>query len=134
MDQGATGRVSMIETVDARVMLTRDDLLTNAELIESRVGDPEAELARLLLVRRFIAASFELTRALRAQTQCALVNHFGTAGTRSLTEATDVLYEALAEYALRCREVASEARKSWQDGAPEDWPPEGAVGFGGSKR
>ena len=120
----------MIETVDARVMLSRDDLLRNARLIEMRASDADAELARLVLVRRFIAASFELTRTLRAQTQCALVNHFGTAGTRSLEEATEALYEALAEYAMRCREVAAEARRSEEDVPATTWASERAVGVG----
>lgn len=109
----------MIETVDARVIVARDDLLTNARLVESRAADPDAELARLVLVRRFIAASFELTRTLRAQTQCALVNHCGTAGTHSLEETTEALYDALAEYALRCRQVAAEATRA---GAGEPSP------------
>ncbi len=100
----------MIETVDPRVLLSRDDLLTNARLIEARAEDSDSELARLLLVRRFIAASFELIRSLHAQTRCALVNHCGTMGTNSLQEATETLFNALTEYALRCREVAMEAR------------------------
>ncbi len=99
----------MRSMAEARVTIARDDLVTNARLIETRASDPDAELARLMLVRRFIAASFELTRTLRTQTQCALVNHYGTAGTRSLEEATEALYDALAEYAARCREVAAEA-------------------------
>ncbi len=99
----------MTGSVEARVTIARDDLVRNARLIEARASDPDAELARLMLVRRFIAASFELTRTLRTQTQCALVNHCGTAGMRSLAEATEALYDALAEYAARCREVAAEA-------------------------
>ena len=102
----------MIETMDARVLLSREDLLTNAQLIELRASDPESERTRLVLARRFIAASFELTRALRAHTQCALVNHAGTAGTQSLEEAMEALFCRLSEYALRCREVAAEARKT----------------------
>ena len=111
----------MIETVDGRVVVSRDDLVTNARLIETRLQDPGAELTRLLLVRRFIAASFELTRTLRAQTQCALVNHTGSTGMRSVEEATGALYEALAEYAARCREVASEARRTLEQAPTADW-------------
>ena len=119
----------MIESVDARVLVSRDDLLTNARLIEARASDPESELERLLLVRRFIAASFELTRSLRAQTECALVNHCGTTGSRSLAEATEVLYAALAEYGLRCREVALEARQSGNGDCPR-WEMNGLAVYG----
>ena len=105
----------MIETTEVRVLVTHDDLVCNARLIERREPNADAELRRLLLVRRFIAASFDLTRALRAQTECALVNHCGTAGTHSLEEATEVLFGALEEYALRCREVAIGGRTSEQE-------------------
>lgn len=108
----------MIESVDARVLVSHHDLLTDARLIEARAGDPESELERLLIVRRFIAASFELTRSLQAYTECALVNHCGTTGTRSLAEATEVLFAALSDYGMRCREVAMEARRSgYEDGS-----------------
>lgn len=120
----------MIETIDPRVMLTRQDLLTNARLIETRVEDPDTELARLVLVRRFIAASFELTRTLRAHAQCALVNHCGTTASGSLEEATDALFSALSEYALRCREVAAEARAGWSGASCAPWTPEPAIGLG----
>ncbi len=102
----------MIENAEAQVLLTRADLLTNAQVIEARAGDQEGELTRLLRVRRFIAASLELTRCLHAQTECALVNHCGTMGTRSLEEATELLYRALAEYARQCRALAIACRKS----------------------
>lgn len=114
----------MIEGARARVLVARDDLLANASLIERREQDADAELTRLLLVRRFIAASFELSRALRAQTECALVNHCGTAGTRSLQEASELLYGAFEEYALRCREVAVGARTA--DEAPDSRSWEGS--------
>ncbi len=100
----------MSESDGARVSISRDDLLAAARLMELRAADEEAELDRLLLVRRLIAASFELTRTLRAQTECALVNHCGTPGTRSLEEATESLFRALADYAQRNREVAAAAR------------------------
>jgi len=119
----------MIGIVDAPVTLRREDLLANARLIELRASDPEEELARLVQVRRFIAASFDLTRTLRAQTQCALVNHYGTAGTRSVEQATEALYAALAEYAVRCREVAAEARRAVLSSRTR--PAERAVAAGG---
>lgn len=102
----------MIDSVDARVLISREELLTNARMIEARGREEGAELARLLQVRRFIAASFELTRSLHAQTQCAVVNHCGTIGTSSLEEATETLFGALVEYAAQCRALAIEARKS----------------------
>ncbi len=101
----------MIEAQGARVVLSRADLLAAAEHIEARAGDAEEELERLILVRRLVAASFELSRTLRAQTQCALVNHCGTPGSRSLREATDYLWEALMTYAQKCREVAGQAQR-----------------------
>lgn len=100
----------MIEAQGARVVLSRGDLLAAAEHIEARADDAEDELARLIVVRRLVAASFELSRTLRAQTQCALVNHCGTPASRSLREATEHLWEALASYAQRCREVAGQAQ------------------------
>lgn len=117
----------MIESVEARVLLSRSDLLTNARMIDKRESDPDAELARLLRVRRFIAASLELTRCLRAQTQAALVNHCGTAGTRGLAEATYVLFNALAEYALRARELAAAAGASGVEADGSHWEPEGTL-------
>ncbi len=100
----------MIDEENARISISREDLMTAARLMEQRAADAETELDRLLLVRRLIAASFELTRTLRAQTQCALVNHCGSTGTRNLEEATETLFGALADYAARCREVAAGAR------------------------
>ena len=111
----------MIDEENARISISREDLLTAARLMEQRAADAETELDRLLLVRRLIAASFELTRTLRAQTQCALVNHTGSTGMRSVEEATGALYEALAEYAARCREVASEARRTLEQAPTADW-------------
>ncbi len=99
----------MIEAPGARVVLSRDDLLAAADHIEARASDAEDELARLIQVRRLVAASFELSRALRMQTQCALVNHCGPLESRSLREATEHLWEALATYARQCREVAGQA-------------------------
>lgn len=99
----------MIEAPGERVVLTRDDLLAAADHIEARASNAEDELARLIVVRRLVAASFELSRALRMQTQCALVNHCGTPESRSLHEATEHLWEALATYARQCREVAGQA-------------------------
>lgn len=116
----------MIEGVDQRVLISREDLLTSARLVESRDPDPETELQRLLLVRRFIAASFELSRLIRAQTNCALVNHCGTAGTASLEQATERMYTALEEFAQRCREVAVGGRTSAGSGR-SSWQPERAV-------
>ncbi len=123
----------MIETMDARVIVSREDLLTTARLVESRAEEADVELARLVLVRRFIAASFELTRTLRTQTQCALVNHYGTAGTCSLEETTEALFDALAEYASRCREVAAEARRAG-GGEPSPRTRDLAVGLAGAGR
>ena len=100
----------MIEAQGARVVLSRDDLLAAAEHIEARANDAEDELARLIVVRRLVAASFELNRALRMQTQCALVNHCGTPGSRSLREATEYLWDALAAYVQKCGEVAGQAQ------------------------
>ncbi len=100
----------MIEAQGARVVLSRADLLAAAEHIEARADDAEDELARLIAVRRLVAASFELSRTLRAQTQCALVNHCGAPRSRSLREATEHLWEALAAYAQNCRDVAGQAQ------------------------
>lgn len=100
----------MIEAPGPRVVLSRDDLLAAAEHIEARASDAEDELARLIVVRRLVAASFELSRALRMQTQSALVNHCGTPGSRGLREATEHLYDALAAYAQNCHEVAGQAQ------------------------
>ena len=100
----------MIEAQGARVTLSRDDLLAAAEHIEARASDAEDELARLIVVRRLVAASFELSRALRAQTQCALVNHCGQPGSGSLREATAYLWDAFAAYAQNCHEVAAQAQ------------------------
>ena len=44
----------MIETTEARVLVSRDDLFSNVGLIERRERDEEAELRRLV---RFDASS-----------------------------------------------------------------------------
>lgn len=111
----------MREDMEAGLTLTRDDLFASMRFVDMRADGPEAEQARLLIVRRLLAASFELTRSLQAQTQCALVNHCGTRGTRSLAEATGVFVDALEEYAARCRDAALAARRSEEELGIRTW-------------
>ncbi len=111
----------MLEHLEPDLALSRDDLFASMRLVEMRAPEAEAEGARLLVVRRLLAASFELHRALHAQTECALVNHYGTRGSRSLVEATGALFDALEEYATRCREAAVAARVSEKELGIRRW-------------
>lgn len=120
MNATGNGRFGMIEAQGARAVVSRDDLLAAVDRIEARENDAEEELARLIVVRRLVAASFELSRTLRAQTQSALVNHCGSPGSRGLREATELLWDAISAYARRCREVADDARATGRVAQAED--------------
>jgi hypothetical protein len=109
--------------------ITREDLRIVASITEDRLAEPELEVKRLVLVRRVLSAAFELDRTLRAQTRCALVNHCGTTGVHDVTEATERLFAALCEYALRVSELVERYRTpvvmsgKADEGTPLDGPP-----------
>jgi hypothetical protein len=117
--------VDMDKTIDGRVLITSDDLLGSAAIVGARFSDREREADRLAAARSFLNSAFELERALRLHTRCALVNHCGTLGAHNLESATEQLARALTGYSAAIRELAARSRaaelKLWE--APEEASP-----------
>ena len=97
----------MDKTIDGRALIQGADLLRSAALVDARFRDRSNEVNRLAAVRNFLNAAFRLERALKVQTRCALVNHSGTPGTHNLEDATQLLFNALSDYAVAVRELSS---------------------------
>lgn len=103
------------DRVGSRALINREDLTTACAIIGARFNDPEMEAERVELTRLFLGSGLELERALRAHTRCAMVNHSGTLGANNLAEATERMYEALAEYAVRVRDLSARFRDvAWE--------------------
>ncbi|MGH7467268.1 MAG: hypothetical protein ACRENP_04710 [Longimicrobiales bacterium] len=108
----------MDKTIDGKVLITSDDMQVSAAIVGARFSDPEREADRLAAARSFLNSAFELERALRLHTRCALVNHCGTLGAHNLENATEQLSRALTGYAASIRELAARSRaaelKLWE--------------------
>lgn len=90
--------------------ISREDLQIVAEMVEMRLPLRAPEQRRVQRAREVLAAEAELTRAISAHTQHALISCQGSHGAANLTEDTAVLYAALASYAAVIRDVADEYR------------------------
>jgi len=107
----------MIEMNNRRVLITQADLTACSVLVDARYGEPDLETARMQAVRELIGSASALERAIRVQARCALVNHYGTRGTRDLGEATDALFEAMQDYASVIRRIGARFYKDDVNGA-----------------
>lgn len=96
----------MSDSDTRQVVITEGDFHRAAAITESRFDNASLEDERVVLAREFVGAAFALERAVRSHARCALVNHCGTHGSNNLDDATDVLYQALSEYATLIGEIA----------------------------
>lgn len=103
------------DRVGSRALINREDLLTACAVVGARFDDQEMEVERVELSRLLLRSALELERALRAHTRCAMVNHSGTLGANNLAEATETMFEALAAYAVRIRDLSARFRDvAWE--------------------
>lgn len=94
-----------------QILITRGDLSRCSALVNIRFSDPEAESIRTQLIHAVLSAEADAERAMRSKSRYTLVNHYGTLGTHDILEATEVLFEALSQYASAVRRVAAYFRQ-----------------------
>ena len=97
--------------------VTREDLMTLAQVAELRLPLRAAESRRLERMRALLAAGTELGRALGAYTHCGLVNCQGSHGVGSLCAEGEAFLAAFVRYTELMREIADEYRR-FTDEAP----------------
>lgn len=95
--------------------VTREDLMTLAQVAELRLPLRAAESRRLERMRALLAAGTELGRALGAYTHCGLVNCQGSHGVGSLCNEGEAFLAAFVRYTALMREIADEYRPFTED-------------------
>jgi hypothetical protein len=107
----------MNDRLGTRALINHEDLQTACAVVGARFDEAEMEAERVELARQYLRAGLELEQSLRAHTRCAMVNHSGTLGANNLVDATERMFEALASYAARVRDLSSRFREAaWEFG------------------